>query len=311
MQEYFLYQLDMIILMVISFFPNSQAFSQALGCSKRLIILKKTVIMHFYNEEKMLKWWLPHHTKLFDEGILINHSSTDWSVDICRSLAPHWKIVNTKLTDFNAAKNDSEVMEYEARIKGWKMVLNVTEFLVCKPNRLDLILKDMKSNNISCLQTRGVIMVDSKPDELASEKKSLVQQKCQGYIEDKHPYHGGKLALLRDLYYHLEIASGKRRSRLGFRNRIIHSHLTGDYGVGRHGTNHNIGSISEPVYTFWYGFSPWDQEMILRKQQIKERIPREDFEKNFGFQHFWGEARLQEEYEKHLTKSSDLAYLLI
>ncbi|MBT5302219.1 MAG: glycosyltransferase family 2 protein, partial [Tateyamaria sp.] len=252
--------------------------------------------MHFYNEAKMLKWWIPHHTELFDEGILINHSSTDGSVDICRSIAPHWRVIDTELTDFNAIENDLEVMKHEATVDGWKMVLNVTEFLVCKPNRLDLILKDMKSNNISCLQTRGVIMVDSKPDVLASEKKSLVQQKCQGYIEDKHPYHGGKLALLRDLYYHLEIASGKRRSRLGYRNRIIHSHLTGDYGVGRHGTNHNIGSISEPVYTFWYGFSPWDQQMILRKQQIKERIPKEDSKKNMGFHHFWGEARLQEEY---------------
>ena len=118
----------------------------------------------------MLKWWIPHHTELFDEGILINHSSTDGSVDICRSIAPHWRVIDTEFTDFNATKNDLEVMKHEATVDGWKMVLNVTEFLVCKPNRLDLILKDMKSNNISCLQTRGVIMVDSKPDVLASEK---------------------------------------------------------------------------------------------------------------------------------------------
>jgi hypothetical protein len=272
--------------------------------------MKKTVIMHFYNEAKMLKWWLPHHTELFDEGILINHSSTDGSVDICRSIAPHWRVIDTELTDFNAIENDLEVMKHEATVDGWKMVLNATEFLVCRPNKLNAILRGLKSENKSCLQTRGVIMVDDKPQQIASEQNSLVQQKCHGYIEDERPNHGRKFSSLLDLYYHHQINSNKRRSRKGFRNRIIHSHVTGDYEPGRHSTKHNIESIYEPLYTFWYGFSPWEQAMISRKQQFKNRIPKADFEKKFGYQHFWREAKLQEEYEKHLTKSGDLTYLL-
>jgi hypothetical protein len=50
--------------------------------------------------------------------------------------------------------------------------------------------------------------------------------------------------------------------------------------------------------------------MVSRKQQFKHRIPKEDFEKNMGHQHFWGEAKLQDEYEKHLAKSADLKYLV-
>ena len=39
----------------------------------------------FYNEEYLLPWWLAHHTKLFDHGILINKGSTDRSVEICKN----------------------------------------------------------------------------------------------------------------------------------------------------------------------------------------------------------------------------------
>jgi hypothetical protein len=279
-------------------------------CFNRLKNLKKTVIMHFYNEERMLKWWIPHHTELFDEGILINHSSTDGSVDICRSIAPHWRVIDTELTDFNAIENDLEVMKHEATVDGWKMVLNASEFLVCKPDKLNAILRGMNSEDKSCLQTRGVIMVDDKPEQIASEQNSLVQQKFHGYIEDEQLYHRKNFSSLRSLYYHYQINSGKRGSRNGHRNRIIHSHKTGSYEPGRHRTNHNIESIYEPLYTFWYGFSPWDQEMVSRKQQFKHRIPKEDFEKNMGHQHFWGEAKLQDEYEKHLAKSADLKYLV-
>ena len=272
--------------------------------------MKKTVIMHFYNEAKMLKWWLPHHIDLFDEGILINHSSTDLSVDICRSLAPHWRVVDSKLTDFKATDNDLEVMMHEAKVDGWKMVLNASEFLVCGQNRLNKTLSSLESDNKKCLQTRGAIMVDNKPGQLASERRSLVQQKCYGYFEDSNAYFGRHFSSICNLYYHYyQIKFNRRNGRKGSRNRIIHSHLTGNYEVGRHATRHKIESF-EPLYTFWYGFSPWNRDMISRKQQFSHRIPEEDFKNKRGFHHFWSEAKLQEEYQKHLKKSGDLKYLV-
>ena len=258
----------------------------------------------------MLKWWLPHHIELFDNGILINHCSTDGSADTCRSVAPHWQLVNTRLTDFNTLENDLEVMKYEAAVDGWKMALNATEFLVCSQNKLNKTLRNLKAEKKSCLQTRGVIMVDDQPKQIAVKQKPLVQQKCYGYIEDEFPYDGQKFSSIRSLYYNYQIKFSKCRSRVGVRNRIIHSHVTGDYGPGRHATKHKIEAIFEPLYTFWYGFSPWDQEMILRKQQFKNRIPKEDIKKKAGYQHLWEEPKLQEEYKKHLTRSRDLGGLL-
>ena len=55
------------------------------------IKITRTVISHFYNEEYLLPWWLMHHTKIFDHGILINRGSTDRSVEICKLFAPTGK----------------------------------------------------------------------------------------------------------------------------------------------------------------------------------------------------------------------------
>lgn len=63
------------------------------------IEITKTIISHFYNEEYLLPWWLMHHTKIFDHGILINRGSTDRSVEICKLFAPNWEVRDSKSLD--------------------------------------------------------------------------------------------------------------------------------------------------------------------------------------------------------------------
>lgn len=260
----------------------------------------------------MLKWWLPHHLNLFDHGILINHSSTDDSVDICRSLAPHWQLVNTRLSNFNALDNDFEVMRYEATVEGWKMALNVTEFLVCDPVTLEKTLTQMQSNKQLCLKTRGVVMVDCDPSLIANPNNSLIQQKHHGYIEEDYPYFGKSFSRLRTGYYKYALKSGLRKKTKGSRNRIIHAHVTGAYELGRHNTKHRIDCHPDSIFTCWYGFSPWDNEMIERKQQFRSRIPQEDRDNRRGYQHLWDNTQLQEAYKTHLTIAKDMSpYLYI
>ena len=67
----------------------------------------KTVISHFYNEEYLLPFWLKHHKKYFDHGILINYHSTDKSVEIIKEICPDWEIINTEYEEF--LKGDNEV----------------------------------------------------------------------------------------------------------------------------------------------------------------------------------------------------------
>ena len=89
----------------------------------------KSIITHFYNEEYLLPWWLEHHKKIFDYGLMINYNSTDRSVEIIKDICPDWQIVDSVNPEFSAIEVDKEVMYYEEQIPGWKICLNVPEFL--------------------------------------------------------------------------------------------------------------------------------------------------------------------------------------
>ena len=109
--------------------------------------MKKTIISHFYNEEYLLPWWLKHHKKYFNHGIMIDYNSTDNSCKIIKSICPNWKIVKTKNKHFDSFVIDREVEEYEKNINGWRICLNTTEFLVGDYSILDnLSSKSDKSN---------------------------------------------------------------------------------------------------------------------------------------------------------------------
>ena len=75
----------------------------------------------FLNEEYLLPWWLAHHLPMFDHGIMIDCGSTDGSADICRTFAPNWRLVRSRLMTFAALSVDFEIMRYEAELPGWKM----------------------------------------------------------------------------------------------------------------------------------------------------------------------------------------------
>lgn len=36
---------------------------------------KITVLMHIYNEEYLLPFWLNHHKNIFDHGVIVNYDS--------------------------------------------------------------------------------------------------------------------------------------------------------------------------------------------------------------------------------------------
>ena len=97
----------------------------------------KTVICHFYNESYLLPFWLKHHKKIFDNGIMINYQSTDDSVKIINEICPDWKIIDTKNDFFGAEAIDREVESIESSIDGWKICLNITEFILGDFSKLD------------------------------------------------------------------------------------------------------------------------------------------------------------------------------
>lgn len=215
--------------------------------------MKIGCITHFFNEELLMKDFILHHRDLFDEVIMIDHASTDNSVNIIKELAPDWKIVKTKLDYFDAWKNDLEVMEYEHILKtDWKIVLNITEFLFIPD-----LKERLKYSKTQAVGIRSVCLVD-KEENLPIENP-LWKNRTWGYLN-----YDSRSPIIR-------------------RWRYIHNSLDGSYHIGRHGTNLPATCFSD-MLLLYFEFSPYP-ECIERKHQIQSRIPESDKIKGLGYEH--------------------------
>lgn len=215
--------------------------------------MKKTIISHFYNEEYLLPWWLEHHKKIFDHGIMINYHSTDSSVDIIKKICPTWEIIDTKNDCFDAVKVDNEIMEIEKKLEGWRIVLNVTEFILGD-------FKILETHQV----TKGDILIPSiiMADTIENEMKDL--SNTESLFDNR--YHG----VIPDTKQKFDVRSARRLGNYFY-----------PYSPGRHFANFNTTNF----FILWYGFSPFNDKMLKRKLQIQDRIPETDKEVGFGYQH--------------------------
>lgn len=215
----------------------------------------KTILSHFYNEEYLLPWWLEHHKKYFDYGILIDYHSTDRSVEIIRSICPDWKVVTTTNDCFDARKVDQEIMNYESEVFGWKITLNTTEFLYGDYN----ILNDDVEEKQYLIKSLFFV---SNPE-------------VEEYPDTSIPLHYNIITALD-----INIPENNIRG-----TRSIHNHNV-VYDTGRHmshGSSHPY--LTNDLKIFYYGFAPYNEKVLQRKLQIQDRIPQTDKSSGLGFQH--------------------------
>lgn len=232
--------------------------------------MKLTLISHFYNEEYLLPWWLKHHKNIFDHGVLINYHSTDKSVEIIKEICPEWELINTRNSDFDAALVDSEVMDIENSIEGYKICLNTTEFLVGED-----IKSQLKNEGLNCYSINRITVVDNNPEDKISHEDNLLERK--NFVNLKSPFTDSSV-------------------------RYIHNHPSGKYHTGRHGNSLDSSTTLSSVWVLWYGFSPWTEKTIKRKLQIRERIPEGDKNCGKGWHHFI-EVEELENYRKQLIET--------
>lgn len=224
----------------------------------------KSIISHFYNEEYLLPWWLNHHKKFFDYGLMINYNSTDRSVDIIKEICPDWQIVDSTNQDFAAIEVDEEVMWYERQIPGWKICLNVPEFLYGDFSSLN----DEDKNTFKLAP--AFYFVDMENNTIPDIDKPLHEQYVWGCsYKDRN----------------LDLSSPFERGL-----RCIHNFNSFNYGVGRH--FHNYEYASDDFVIFYYGLAPMNENIIKRKLQIQNRIPQKDKDRSFGGQHIITEEKL-------------------
>ena len=228
-----------------------------------------TVITHFYNEEYLLPWWINHHKKLFDYGIMINYASTDRSYEICNELCPpHWKIVDSVNKIFVAPTNDTEVKVYEQSVDGFKIALTVGEFLIV-PNSLNHLNQFMKNENLTYIKTCGVCMVDTDPNNLPKYYKSLIEQKHHGMIYNyTDPLYDNAPEMYNALY-----------------GRFYHNDKFGKYNDGRHNLILSLENDFKimrmyDVFTLKYKYSPWNDDMIKRSDSYTLKLKESDTNTN-------------------------------
>lgn len=216
--------------------------------------VRTNVIVHFKNEEYMLPYWLNHHKDLFDFGVFINYNSTDRSVEIIKEIVPNWIILNTLNPDFNPTVCDLEVMEVERQLEGWKIALNVTEFLCGNVQEAIHASKDdNRAICICCLPMFESIQYESNTP--LNPDLPLIQQRTFGTKENFR------------------------------RTRTMHCNPDGNYVEGGSRGRHwpkihpfKVASLYE-MCILWYNYSPCNEIMFERSNKVEYDSYKDEVEK--------------------------------
>jgi hypothetical protein len=143
------------------------------------------LLSSFYNEEFLLPYWIKHHSKLFDNAILIDYNSTDSSLDIIKELSPStWIVLTTNTSQFSSRDSDAEFMNIESRYPDkWKIVLTIGEFLVITKDKL----YNMINKDVNVIRFPSFQMIDINDKDNLDSNRALIEQ-CHHYaIDASHP----------------------------------------------------------------------------------------------------------------------------
>jgi hypothetical protein len=237
--------------------------------------MMKTVLCHFYNEEYLLPWWLSHHRKIFDHGIMVNYGSTDNSVDIIKQYCPTWLVVDTCNENFDPDLATQELEYYESSLKGARIALNVTEFLYGDYNNINL---------------------------LDSPEPYRILIPCTSIIDPSHNrwYDPGK-----ELLESCRPVGISYKDDFQFRAARSMHNCSITYPIGRH---YYSGEISDmDLVIFWHGYAPWNEKIIKRKLSIGPKMPElTEQNKLSAWQHRVSREELFVMYKSLVARSTDM-----
>src|ERR1700722_10119969 len=245
---------------------------------------KLTVICHFRNEEVYLPYWLRHHVRQFDHGVMIDYASTDRSRHIISQLAPRWEIRSSRNAQFHSVSVDAEVMDIEKEFNGWKICLNVTEFVLHHDLHAHVRAIEQHSSKVMGMVTTGFIIQDM-PEQVRvplDDRRDLWVQRHFGCAEPD-PANGNCF----------------------LRRRLLHRDEHGRYLPGRH--SNGVSNLTEPpLYLFWYGWCPLELKM-RRNKSTAPMVPMNDLTLGWGIPHTLNDDEVIETWRtKYLPHCHDL-----
>jgi len=241
---------------------------------------KFTLFTTVLDGEPLLPFWLEHHRRLFDHGVITLYPSKDNSEDIIREICPDWDIVKpVHHPNYSCIGADKEVMTQEKKHRGWKMALNITEFAVTQ--NLAAVAKSV-SHIMKCILPIDVaVMVDTPEtvDDKLDPNIPLLLQKHHGLFSRAYPLWPCRHA------------------------RQLHRGRHGNYDVGRHNSRVKPREKSPLLYVAWFVWSPY-REIRQRKLEVRDQLPKNDKNWNRGWQHMV----TPEQQDARFAKVSAIAY---
>ncbi len=233
-----------------------------------------TVFIHVRNEEELLPHWLLHHKGMFDHGVVIDYYSTDNTRKIINTICPTWEIVEP-IEPFGPCCMLIE--HFEVKYSGWKIALNVTEFLFIDNLRKFIIDFEKKHPDMNGIRTRGCVLVDTMHTPVIPNKP-LVLQYTNGYFEEdliNYIDHNdnSRPEIWNTTEEHLPKTAKLIQMGIDGRSRLLHKCASGRYLQGRHTTMHtNIyprntnTCVESDLILLWAGFAPYS---ILKSRYNK------------------------------------------
>lgn len=238
-----------------------------------------TVFCHIHNEAFLLPFWIRHHRRIFDHGVIVDRGSTDDSIQIIRELAPTWDVIPSRNMTFDAVDCDREMMNIEARYDGWKLVLNVTEYLFHAD--LDSYVQTLEQTEPETVAVRIQMVTMIDPPELSTTPVDpdvdLWRQRHHGRM----PADDG--------------------SAMG---RFFHKSRDGQYGFGRH-TTRLPHRVAEDVLILRYSWSPF-AAIRARKLSVQSATAATDITRGMGFHHLCTAEQLEAQYAVQSRVTYDL-----
>lgn len=234
--------------------------------------LDNTVVLfsHFYNEEILLTQWIRHHAPLFDCAVLINHHSTDASVEVIRREAPStWNVVMSSSREFCALATDLEVASYENSFTEphWRLALTTTEFLftVGLRRRDNPVFQELEG--CDAIQISSVSLVDNAENQALQRGLPFLQQKNAYYFKTDDGPDTEEDKYLNNHY-----------------NRFMHRirNMTNPYVLGRH--KFHYPAVQKHMFIMKCLFTPYP-DFFSRKLQIRGKMSAMNVRERWGFQH--------------------------
>jgi hypothetical protein len=239
--------------------------------------MQTTLFCHFLDEEVLLPGWLNHHKKLFSHGVMLDWGSSDNSADIIKTICPTWEIVGFDQGEQRVGDTSVwKIEQLESRKTGWKCALNVSEYLVIDDLERYIIDFEKKNPGLLGICGTGVYLTDEPGDHALETFRDLdlVYKKKFGFLEYGKAWnmdiaHPEKIET---------VAPGSPHYK-GFRNRLLHKHVSGCYNTGRH--SNRITDVIDPnLFISWIGRG--SPEFYF------DRVHRWKKEYNSGVTNFYG-----------------------